>query len=104
MVGLETLLYKIPRAPAPEIKVGPNNYVESSIAPYIVDAKLLKKFVIPLFKLYDGIMDPKEHMAVYKQQILASNILQEIRKTCMCRTFQHKSSWTNLPMVGQLPN
>lgn len=87
MASFEALLHRIPAVSAPETKVIPNNYSKSPFTPYIVEAKLPRKFVVSSFRLYDGKMDPEEHVAVYKNRMLATNILAKIRKVCMCRTF-----------------
>ena len=46
-----------------------------------------KKLVYPTFVLYDGTSDPDEHMAQYKQRMLAISIPRSVREACMCRGF-----------------
>ena len=46
-----------------------------------------KRFMIPHMKMYDGLADPEEHIAQYRQRMFTVPISRDYREPCMCKGF-----------------
>ncbi|XP_074283540.1 uncharacterized protein LOC141608087 [Silene latifolia] len=64
-----------------------DSYVDSPFIDKIAKVDLPRKFVIPSMKVYDGTTDPQNHVALYKQKMLAASIPSEFRHVCNCKRF-----------------
>ncbi|XP_074283235.1 uncharacterized protein LOC141607784 [Silene latifolia] len=94
---------KIPGVLASLEEAAPDSYVDSPFIDEITKVDLPKKIVIPSMKIYDGTTDPQNHVALYKQKMLAASIPSEFRQVSMCKGFgttltRHALKWyINLP-------
>ncbi|XP_074291522.1 uncharacterized protein LOC141618320 [Silene latifolia] len=61
-------------------EAAPDSYADSPFKDEIARVDLPKKFVIPSMKIYDGTTDPQNHVALYKQKMLAASIPSEFRQ------------------------
>ncbi|XP_074289249.1 uncharacterized protein LOC141614402 [Silene latifolia] len=64
----------MPGVPANIEEGNPESYADSPFVDEIVKVDLPKKFVVPSMRTYDGIADPQNHVAYYKQWMLAASI------------------------------
>ncbi|CAH9117154.1 unnamed protein product [Cuscuta europaea] len=55
-------------------------------------------------KLFDGTSDPVEHVARYKQQMLANSFRPDQQEACMCRVFGTTLTGPALTWFVKLPN
>lgn len=90
IAGLEALLQRILRIPTQETTVDPNSYVESPFVPRIAEAWCHRKLNAPTFRLYDTTTDTDEHIAIYKQKMLAADLHVEDREALYVLDPQHK--------------
>ncbi|XP_074283824.1 uncharacterized protein LOC141608361 [Silene latifolia] len=79
---------KIRGVPASLEEAGPDSYAASPFIDEIAKVDLPKMFVVPSMKIYDGTTDPQNHVALYKQKMLAASIPSEFRQVCMCKGFR----------------
>ncbi|XP_074306463.1 uncharacterized protein LOC141641709 [Silene latifolia] len=82
----------------------PESYADSPFIDEIARVDLPKKFVIPFIRTYDGTSDPQNHVAFYKQKMLAASIPCEFRQVCMCKRFGTTLTGTALQWYINLPN
>ncbi|XP_074278721.1 uncharacterized protein LOC141602316 [Silene latifolia] len=61
-------------------EAAPDNYVDSPFVDEIAKVDLPKKLVLPSMRTYDGTSDPLNHVAFYKQNMLAASIPSEYRQ------------------------
>lgn len=89
--------------PKPLEKTTPTSYVDSPVINDIALVDIPKWFSVPK-KMYDGVSDPKEHMAKYKQQMFTIPIPKELREPCMCKGFGATLTGSALQWFVRLPN
>ncbi|XP_074305128.1 uncharacterized protein LOC141640136 [Silene latifolia] len=65
---------------------------------------LPKKFMVPSMRTYDGTSDPQNHVAFYKQKMLAASIPSEYRQVCICKGFGTTLTGPALQWYINLPN
>ncbi|KAF3484664.1 hypothetical protein F2Q69_00053266 [Brassica cretica] len=53
----------------------------------IASVEMPRKFSFPSIKMYEGTRDPDDHIAQYKQRMLAVALPKESRETTMCKGF-----------------
>ena len=78
---------KIPGVPAPLEQAAPESYADSPFAYHISLVEIPKKFAVPNIKSYNGIEDPVEHVAQYKQRMTTIPIPATMREACFCKGF-----------------
>ena len=88
LAEMETMIQWIPGAPIPLKKSQPHNYAYSPFVDSITLVEMPKKFIFPNMKLYDGTMDPTDHITSYKQRIFTATIRRELREACMYKSFR----------------
>ena len=79
---MEDLIRRIPGVPAPMKKSSVNSYVDSPFTDNIALVEMPRKFSFPNMKLYDGTIDPDDHIAQYKQRMFTTTILRDLREAC----------------------
>ena len=65
---------------------------------------MLRKFSFLNIKLYDGTIDPTDHIASYKQRMFTAAIPRDIWEACMCRSFGSSLMGLALQWFTNLPN
>ncbi|CAH9114694.1 unnamed protein product [Cuscuta epithymum] len=79
-------------------------YADSPFGRHITDVEIPRKFIVPSMKLFDGTADPVEHVAQYKQKMLAILVRPDQREACMCRAFGTTLTGPALTWFVNLPN
>ncbi|XP_013751667.2 uncharacterized protein LOC106454030 [Brassica napus] len=73
---------------APAIqRSNPDSYADTPFAEEIASVEMPRKFSFPSIKMYDGTGDPDDHIAQYKQRMLAVALPKESREATMCKGF-----------------
>ena len=88
LVEMKSMIQRILGVPTSLKKSLPHSYADSLLVDSILLMEMLRKFSFPNMKLYDGTMDPTDHIASCKQRIFAPIIPQELRETCICKSFR----------------
>ncbi|XP_013650969.2 uncharacterized protein LOC106355595 [Brassica napus] len=65
----------------------PDSYADTPFAEEIASVEMPRKFSFPSIKMYDGTGDPDNHIAQYKQRMLAVALPNESREATMCKGF-----------------
>ncbi|CAH9075843.1 unnamed protein product [Cuscuta europaea] len=94
----------IPGVPPPLDVASQTCYADSPFRRHITDVEISRKFVAPSMILFDGTTDPLEHVAQYKQQMLATSVRPEQWEACMCRAFGTTLTGPALTWFVNLPN
>ncbi|CAH9071149.1 unnamed protein product [Cuscuta europaea] len=94
----------IPGVPPPLDVASQTCYADSPFGRHITDVEIPRKFAASSMRLFDGTTDPLEHVAQYKQQMLATSVRPEQREACMCRAFGTTLTWPVLTWFVNLPN
>ena len=81
------MIQRIPGVPKPLEKATPTSYADSPFTDDIAMVEIPKRFTIPHMKIYDGSVDPEEHIAQYKQRMFTVPISRDYREPCMCKGF-----------------
>ncbi|CAH9113444.1 unnamed protein product [Cuscuta epithymum] len=79
-------------------------YAESPFSRHVTNVEIPRKFVAPAMKMFDGTSDPVEHVAQFKQRMLAVALTPDQREACMCRGFGTTLSGPALTWFVNLPN
>ncbi|XP_074300054.1 uncharacterized protein LOC141631256 [Silene latifolia] len=90
--------------PDPVAEVEANSFADSPFADEIAKIDLPKKFTVPSMKTYDGTSDPQNHVAIFKQKMLAALVPSELRQVCMCKGFRTTLIGAALQWFINLPN
>ncbi|CAH9140628.1 unnamed protein product, partial [Cuscuta epithymum] len=94
----------IPGVPRPLDMATQTCYADSPFGRHITDVEIPRKFAAPSMRLFDGTSDPVEHVAQYKQQMLAVSVRPHQREACMCRAFGTTLTGPALTWFVNLPN
>ena len=85
--SLDERFAKIPGVPPPIEKEAADGYEESPFVEEIARVEVPKKFNLPSMVGYDGTTDPNDHIALYKQKLMAISVSHETREAVMCKSF-----------------
>ena len=77
----------LPEVAPPIWRGNPNSYADTPFVEEIATVEMPRKFSFPSIKMYDGTGDPDDHIAQYKQRMLAVALPKESRKATMCKGF-----------------
>ena len=99
---MEAMIQRIPRVPTPLKKSLPHSYVDSPFVDSMVE--MPKKFAFPNMKMYNGTIDPMDHIASYKKRMFTAAIPCEQCETCMCKSFSSNLQGPALQWYMNLPN
>ncbi|KAL0815695.1 hypothetical protein Bca101_072139 [Brassica carinata] len=73
---------------APLIRMSnPDSYADTPFTDEITLIEMPRKFSFPNIKAYDGTTDPDDHVAQYRQRMLAVALPKEPRDSTMCKRF-----------------
>ncbi|XP_013607947.1 PREDICTED: uncharacterized protein LOC106314656 [Brassica oleracea var. oleracea] len=85
--AMQCMIERLPGV-APLIrKSNPGSYADTPFTDNIGLIKMPRKFSFPNIKMYDGTGDPDDHIAQYKQRMLAVALPREFREATMCKGF-----------------
>ncbi|CAH9056361.1 unnamed protein product [Cuscuta europaea] len=94
----------LPGVPLPLDRASKTCYADSPFSRQITDVEVPRKFNVPSMKMFDGTSDPVEHVAQYKQRMLAVSLRPDQREACMCRGFGATLAGPALKWFVNLPN
>ncbi|KAF3566075.1 hypothetical protein DY000_02014740 [Brassica cretica] len=85
--AMQCMIERLPGV-APLIrKSNPGSYADTPFTDNIALIEMPRKFSFPNIKIYDGPGDPDDHIAQYKQRMLAVALPREFREATMCKGF-----------------
>ncbi|KAL0802451.1 hypothetical protein Bca101_057627 [Brassica carinata] len=85
--AIQSMVERLPGVAPPIRKSGPDSYADTPFADEIVLIEMPRKFSFHSIKMYDGTGDPDDHIAQYKQRMLAVSLPRESREATMCKGF-----------------
>lgn len=103
LVQLETVLRRIPREPPPTKRSSRDLFNDSPFSEEINAMEIPVKFSFLAMRLYDGTQDPDDNMAYYKQKMMATSLLYQLREACMCKSFGSNLVGSALQWFTNLP-
>ena len=75
----------------------PDDMISSPVGQYILDYESPHRFIIPTFSMFDGSIDPYDHMLHYNQAM----ILKTCNDHLLCKVF-HKLSCSSINSFNEL--
>ena len=85
--AMQSMVERLPGVAPPIRKSNPDSYAETLFTDEIALIEMPRKFSFPSIKAYDGTTDPDDHVAQYRQRMLAVGLLKESREDTMCKGF-----------------
>ncbi|KAF2562733.1 hypothetical protein F2Q70_00016791 [Brassica cretica] len=85
--AMQSMVERLPGVGPPIRRRNPNSYTDTPFAEEIASVEMPRKFSFPRIKMYDGTGDPDDHIAQYKQRMLAVALPKESREATMCKGF-----------------
>uniref|UniRef100_A0A0D3D4P5 Retrotransposon gag domain-containing protein n=1 Tax=Brassica oleracea var. oleracea TaxID=109376 RepID=A0A0D3D4P5_BRAOL len=85
--AMQSMVERLPGVAPPSRRSNPDSYTDTPFAEEIASVEMPRKFSFPNIKMYDGIGDPDDHIAQYKQRMLAVALPKESREATMCKGF-----------------
>ena len=80
---MQSMVGRLPGVAPPIRRSNPDSYADSPFVEGITSVKMPRKFSFPNIKMYDGTGDPDDHIAQYKQRMLAVALPKESHKATM---------------------
>ncbi|KAL0706386.1 hypothetical protein Bca4012_072812 [Brassica carinata] len=85
-------------------KSNPDSYADTPFTDEITLIEMPRKFSFPTIKAYDGSTDPDDHVAQYRQRMLAVALLKGSREATMCKGFGYTQTGPALHWYINLPS
>ncbi|KAF3569385.1 hypothetical protein DY000_02015650 [Brassica cretica] len=84
---MQSMVERLPMVAPPIRKSNPNSYADTAFTDEITLIEMPRKFSFPTIKAYDGTTDPDDHVAQYRQRMLAVALPKGSREATMCKGF-----------------
>ncbi|XP_048619994.1 uncharacterized protein LOC125590463 [Brassica napus] len=84
---IQSMVERLPGVAPPIRKSNPGSYADTPFTDNIALIEMPRKFYFPNIKMYDGTGDPDDHIAQYKQRMLAVALPREFHEATMCKGF-----------------
>ena len=85
--AMQSMVERLPGV-APFIrKSNPDSYADTPFTDEITLIEMPREFSFPSIKAYDGTTDPDDHVAQYRQRMLAVALPKELCEATMCKGF-----------------
>ncbi|KAF2540749.1 hypothetical protein F2Q68_00030978 [Brassica cretica] len=84
---MQSMVGRLQGVAPPIRRSNPDSYADSPFVEGITSVKMPRKFSFPNIKMYDGTGDRDDHIAQYKQRMLAVALPKESREATMCKGF-----------------
>ncbi|XP_056843226.1 uncharacterized protein LOC130495750 [Raphanus sativus] len=84
---IQSMVERLPGVAPPIRRSNPGSYSDTPFVEEIASVEMPRKFSFPSIKMYEGTGDPDNHVAQYKQRILAVAIPREAQEATMCIGF-----------------
>lgn len=85
--AIQSMVERLPGVAPPIRKSGPESYAGTLFADEIALIEMPRKFSFANIKAYDGPVYLDDHIALYKQRMLAVALPRESREATMCKGF-----------------
>ncbi|KAF2609202.1 hypothetical protein F2Q68_00043105 [Brassica cretica] len=85
--AMQSMVERLPGVAPPIRRGNPDSYADTPFVVGIASVEIARKFSFPSIKMYDGTGDPDDHIAQYKQRMLAVALPKESREATMCKGF-----------------
>ncbi|KAF3498638.1 hypothetical protein DY000_02053501 [Brassica cretica] len=85
--AMQSMVERLPGVAPPIRRSNPDSYADTPFVEGIATVEMSRKFSFPSIKMYDGTGDPDDHIAQYKQRMLAVALPKESREAIMCKGF-----------------
>ncbi|KAF3573423.1 hypothetical protein F2Q69_00059419 [Brassica cretica] len=85
--AMQSMVERLSGVDPPIRKSDPDSYADTPFTDEITLIEMPRKFSFPSIKVYDGTSDPDDHIAQYRQRILAVALPKEWREATMCKGF-----------------
>ena len=83
--AIQSMVERLPGVAPPIRKSNPDSYADTPFTDEITLIEMPKKFSFPSIKAYDGTTDPDDHVAQYKQRMLAVALPKGSCEATMCK-------------------
>ncbi|XP_056851996.1 uncharacterized protein LOC130501137 [Raphanus sativus] len=100
---IQSMVEGLPGVAPPIWRSNPRSYSETPFVEEIASVEMPHKFSFPNIKMYEGTGDADNHVAQYKQQMLAVAIPREAREATMCKGFRSTLTSPALQWYINLP-
>ncbi|XP_018466684.2 uncharacterized protein LOC108838220 [Raphanus sativus] len=81
------MVERLPGVAPPIRRSDPRSYSDTPFVKEIASIEMPRKFSFPSIKMYEGTGDPDNHIAQYKQRMVAVAIPKDAREATMCKGF-----------------
>ncbi|KAL0759191.1 hypothetical protein Bca101_075341 [Brassica carinata] len=85
--AMQSMVERLPGVAPPIRKSNPGSYADTPFTDNIALIEMPRKFSFLNIKMYDGTGDPDDHIAQYKQRMLAVALPRTFREATMCKGF-----------------
>ncbi|KAF3584710.1 hypothetical protein F2Q69_00028783 [Brassica cretica] len=85
--AMQSMVERLPGVAPPIRRSNLDSYADTPFVEGIASVEMPKKFSFPSIKMYDWTGDPDDHIAQYKQRMLAVALPKESREATMCKGF-----------------
>ncbi|KAF2583136.1 hypothetical protein F2Q68_00004587 [Brassica cretica] len=85
--AMQSMVERLPRVAPPIRKSSPDSYADTPFMDEVTLIEMPRKFSFPSIKAYDGTTDLDDHVAQYKQRMLAVVLPKGSRKATLCKRF-----------------
>ncbi|XP_009145112.2 uncharacterized protein LOC103868802 [Brassica rapa] len=85
--AMQSMVERLPGVAPPIHRSNPDSFTDTPFAEEIASVEMPQKFSFPSIKMYDGTEDPDDHIAQYKQRMVAVVLPKESREATMCKGF-----------------
>ena len=85
--AMKSMVERLPGVGPPIRKSNPDSYADTPFMDEITLIEMPRKFSFPTIKAYDGTTDLDDHVAQYRQRMLAVALPKESREATMCKGF-----------------
>ena len=102
--AMQSMVERLPEVAPPIQKSNPDSYADTPFTDEINLIEMPRKFSFPSMKAYDGTSDPDDHVAQYRQRMLAVALPKELREATMCKGFGSTLTGPALQWYINLPS
>ncbi|KAF3591522.1 hypothetical protein DY000_02021126 [Brassica cretica] len=104
LYAMQSMVERLPGVAPPIRKSNPNSYADTPFTDEITLIEMPRKLSIPSIKAYDGTTDPDDHIAQYRQKMLAVALQKGSREATMCKGFGSTLTGPALQWYINLPS
>ncbi|KAF3497978.1 hypothetical protein DY000_02053079 [Brassica cretica] len=102
--AMQSMVERLPGVAPPIRKSNPDSYADTPFTDEITLIEMSRKFSFPNIKAYDGTSGLDDHVAQYRQRMLAIALPKESREATMCKGFGSTLTGSALQWYINLPS